>query len=410
VSGGLVEAALQGPGRPPEAAQRAVASIVERAFALARLELGVLWSMGRPAASSAAAPEELLCRLRRLRARQRTLLVDRSPAYHDGRLCVLLCEESLHAAAHSAQAALAWATLACEVARRVPGPEEFRPRLRGYAEPFLGSALRVGNEYQAAAEAFARGHRFWKEGRDEQGLLDQGRVLDLEASLYRAQRRFPEAVKLHDQALAVAWPEHRAEILLNKAFTLEVKGDHEASIELLGEAARRLDEARQPRLLFGVRFNLAGNYLRLGRAEAARPIVAEVRALAERLQNDLDLVRVRWLEANLLAGLGRRPEALAALAEVRRAFEKRKLPFDCALAGLDAALLYLQEGRLDEVQALAVEMVKIFEALRVGREATAALLLFRDAAGKKAVTSGLVQQLQDYLKKAKVNPRLRFGG
>jgi hypothetical protein len=44
----------------------------------------------------------------------------------------------------------------------------------------------------------------------------------------------------------------------------------------------------------------------------------------------------------------------------------------------------------------------------VAREAIAALILFRDAAGKKAVTEDLLRRLQEYLKKARVNPKLRF--
>jgi tetratricopeptide (TPR) repeat protein len=284
----------------------------------------------------------------------------------------------------------------------------WRSRLHGFAEPFVGSALRVGNEYQAAKDAFARGRRHWKEGRDDIGLLDPGRPIDLEASLCRAQRRFTEAIKLHNQAWEVSWPEQAAVILLNKAATLEAKGDYEASIETLHEAALRVDRKRQPRLLFGVRFNLAANLVRLSRAQEAMPIVEEVRALAERLQNDLDLVRVRWLEGNALAGLGRRDEAIEALEEVGRAFVDRELPFDFALASLDLAQVYLREGRLAEVQELAVDMVKIFEALGVQREAIAAVILFRDAAGQGAVTGDLVQRLQEYLKKARVNPKLRF--
>ncbi len=146
----------------------------------------------------------------------------------------------------------------------------------------------------------------------------------------------------------------------------------------------------------------------MGRAEAAAPIVAEVRELAERLHNDLDLIRTSWLEAQVLAGLGRREEAMAGLEQVRRDFEKRGLAFDYALASLDLALVFREEERLSEVLELAVEMVEIFEAQGVHREALAALILFRDAAEKQAVTVDLVQRLQEYLKKARANPELRF--
>lgn len=410
----LAEPRPPGPGRAVEDVQRVVWGIVERAIDLLRLQLGILWSIrpaGEPAPPSAADSarvEDLLGRLKRCKAKRRRILIEESPGFQNWLVCVRLCDESEKAAAHKAQEALEWASLACEVARRGPGSDTWRSRLRGFAEPFLGNALRVGNEYQAAEDAFARGRQYWRKGRDDAGLLDPGRPIDLEASLCRAQRQFKDAIRLHDQALKVAWPDQKGIILLNKAYTLEVKGDYEASIEVLQQAASEIDEQRQPRLWFGVRFNFAGNLVRLSKAEEAMPIVGEVRALAERLQNDLDLIRVRWLEGNALAGFGRRDEAIVALEEVGRAFVQRQLPFDYALASLDLAQVYLQEERLAEVRVLAVEMIEIFEALHVHREAIAAMILFRDAVGKGVVTGDLVQRLQEYLKKARVNPKLRF--
>jgi tetratricopeptide (TPR) repeat protein len=233
-------------------------------------------------------------------------------------------------------------------------------------------------------------------------------VLDLEASLRRAQRHFTEALKLHDEALVIAQPEQRGAILLNKAYTLEEKGDYEASIELLERAASSIDRERQARLFFGMRFNLAGNLVRLRRVEEAAPIVQEVRDLAEQLQNDLDRIRTSWLEAQLLAALGCWEEAAVALEQVRRDFDARRMPFDFGLSSLDLALVYREQGRLIEVQRLAAEMLRIFEATRVHREALAAVILFRDAAEKGEITIDLVKKLQDYLKKARTNPKLQF--
>ena len=311
-------------------------------------------------------------------------------------------------APHSAKAVLEWAELARLVARRVPGSDAWRSYLEGYAEPFLGSALRVGGELRPADAAFARGWRLRKAGNDEAGLLDEGRLLDREASLRREQRRFPEALRLHDRALEIARPDQKGVILLNKGFTLEEKGDYEASIQVLEQAARLIDGQRQPRLLFGVRFNKAANLCRLGRAREAEPIVEEVRDLAERLRNDLDLVRTLWLEGLVHAGLGRLEQAGTALEQVRCDFAARLIPYDFALASLDLALLYREQGRSAEVLALADEMLRIFEAADVHREALAAVLLFRDAARKGEVTAGLVHRLQEFLKKARNNPKLRF--
>ena len=53
-------------------------------------------------------------------------------------------------------------------------------------------------------------------------------------------------------------------------------------------------------------------------------------------------------------------------------------------------------------------MLEVFQGLHVYRGATAALILFRDAMAKGAVTEELVRRLQDYLSKARTDPELRF--
>lgn len=409
-----VEPVVWGYPRPPEAAQRAAWGIVERAVTFARLELAVRWStrtVGKPAPPTAAdlARAEALCTLlASFEPKRRPLLVEGSEAYRAWLVCLLLCDRSEQAAAHSAAEALELARLAGLVARSLP-PDAFRQCLEGYAEHLVANALRVGNDLNEADAAFARAERLWRSGTDEAGLLDEGRLLDFKASLRRAQRRFAEAIRLHDQALRTARPERRGHYLLNKSATWEEKGDYEASLEVLERAAREIDEERQPRLLFGQRFNVAANLVRLNRAGEAEPIVVEVRKLAGRLGNDTDLIRTLWLEGLVLRGTGRLDEALAALRQVRRDFEARNLPYDFALASLDLALVYREQGRLGDVVRLAAEMIGIFEAAGVQRETVAAVILFREAAEKRAITAELVLRLQDYLKRAQREPGARFG-
>src|SRR5215213_166409 len=138
-SGDLMEPDLRITDRPAEAVQRAVWGVVERSLALARVELRILWSLpvdekpAPPTAADRSRAEDLLARLKRCRARRRQILVRESRAFHSWLLCVRLCDESLAAAANDAQEALEWASLACEVARSVPGSDAWRSRLRGFA-------------------------------------------------------------------------------------------------------------------------------------------------------------------------------------------------------------------------------------------------------------------------------------
>ncbi len=338
------------------------------------------------------------------------VLIEGAPDYQHWGLAVALCEDSEKATPRNPDHALALAELALFVAEHVED-SAFKPRLQGWCTGVGANAQRVlGRDLPGAATTFARAWRLWQEGEDSAGLLSKAHLLHLEASLRRAQRLFPKALKLHDDALMLARPEEEGSILLNKAVTLKENGDPEDALQILARAARLIDAERQPRQRCVLRFNQASNLLLLGRAAEAAPIVAEVRELAGRLRNAEDLVRTLWLEGNCAAGLGQSEEALTRLEQVRHEFQVRDNPFDYALASLDVALLHRQEGRFVEVKVLADQMLEVFKAQKVDREAIAAVILFREAAQKEQVTVGLVRRLQDYLSKARSDPQIRFEG
>ena len=62
------------------------------------------------------------------------------------------------------------------------------------------------------------------------------------------------------------------------------------------------------------------------------------------------------------------------------------------------------------MKELAEEMQEIFAAGDVHREATAALVLFQEAAHRETLTAELIEEMAIYLKRARENPELRFAG
>ena len=343
----------------------------------------------------------------------RRILIEATPEYQHWGLACAFCSDSEAAAARNPAKALELAELALLVARHVgleePGSGAFRSRLEGWCTGFVANAQRViGSDLPGAERIWIRVWRLWDEGKDPADLLSKAYLLDMEASLRRDQRHFPKALKLHEDALELARPEEVGIILMNQATTLKESGAPENALRSLERAAVIIDSERQPRLRFGLRFNQVSSLLSMGRVKEALPIVEEVRALAERLRNEIDLVKTLWLEGDCAAGLGEREEALSKLEQVRHELEARKLPFDYALASLDAALLYREESRFPEIKALAAEMLEIFKAQQVHREALGAVILFQEAAKKEQVTLELVRRLQDYLAKAKTNPHIPF--
>lgn len=340
--------------------------------------------------------EELWERFKTATRQERRHLVEIHSEFRSWALALRVCEESARMAAHRADEALELADLALLISRRVAGEERWCSRLQGYAWAFVANARRVANDFDGADEAFAQAWALWRAGAGSApDLLPEWRLLDLEASLRREQLRFSEALGLLDRAQSLCAEVEAAtgRILLKKEHILSQMGDFEGALAVLDEATSLIERVREPRLLFGLLFNRADNLIHLERYTEAAELLPEVRRLAEQQANELDLVRVLWLEAKILAGQGERRRAAAALEQVQREFTVRKLPYDAALSSLDLALLRLEEGRTAEVRALALGMAWIFTSQKIHREALAALALFCKAAEREVVTADLTRSV-----------------
>jgi transcriptional regulator with XRE-family HTH domain len=348
-------------------------------------------------------------RLKRYPPAQRRLLVEEAVEFRSWALCELVCEESVRAAADSADRALELAELALRIAELSPGEESWRWRLQGYAWAHLGNARRVGSDLRGAEAAFVRAGQLWQAGAaGDPGLLAEARLLDLEASLRRSQTRFAEALELLNRALAAEPEDLKQRLLLNQATVLEALGDFAGAIGALRQAAPFVEAEGDPRLLYALRFNLAVNLCFLAKHGEAEALLPRLRELANGLGNHLDLLRLRWLEGRIAAGLGRRREAVEALSAAREELASLDIAYDVALVSLELAVLYLEAERTAEVKTLARQMAPIFQAQGVPREALAAFKLFRDAAEREAVTLALVRKLVAYFHRAQHDPGLRF--
>jgi transcriptional regulator with XRE-family HTH domain/tetratricopeptide (TPR) repeat protein len=352
---------------------------------------------------------ELCARLARYPHALRRALIAEVAEFQDAGLCELLCELSLQAAANDAKQALRLAELAVLAGERVPGLEGWCCQVEGYTRFHLTNALRVGGRFQDAAEQLARAAELWQAGAaDDPGLLNEARVLQIEASLRRDQGQPAQALALLDRALAAdRWGETPS-LLLNKAKALEHLHDFAGSLALLRQAAPRIDGEREPRKLWVLHLNLATDLWHLGRHAQAEQALPQVRALAQRLGNQLDNLRVGWLEARVAAGLGRTAEAAAAFERVRAGFAEHDIAYDAALATLELAELHASLGRTAEVKRLASESAPIFHREGVHQEAQRALDLFQRAAAEEQVTVELIRGLLAYLERARRDPQLRY--
>jgi tetratricopeptide (TPR) repeat protein len=328
----------------------------------------------------------------RLKAYTRQERLDRvasSPELRSWALAVIVCEASVRAAAHRPEQALELAELALFIADRASGEGGWRNRLMGYAWAHVANAHRVANRLGEADAAFVQAWDLWRASTPtDPELLPEWRLLDLEASLRREERRFPLALELLERALAANGGDQAAmgRILLNKEFVLEQMGDSQGAIAVARAAAPYVEASGDPRLQFALLFKAANNAFHLERYAEAVGFLPKVRDLAERQADELSLLRVEWLEARIAAGQGRTEEAADGLKHVGRTFAELKLPYDAALASLDLAVLWLKAGLTTEVRELAVALEAIFKAHGIDREALAAVSLFCQAAREETAT------------------------
>jgi len=317
-----------------------------------------------------------------------------------------VCEESVVQAWRDIERTASLARLAQEIAERVQGPEGWRNRIQGYVLGHVANSLRVPGELAAADAVFEEALRLWAAGSDPDAVLDPGRLLDLEASLRRGQRRFDEALARLEEALRVG--RCRERYLIKKGFTLEVMGDYERAVEVLLEAQPGVESRGDDRLRASLHQNLALSLTHLGRYREAAELGRDLRRRSVERGDEIWTIRGVWLEGRIAAGLGRREEALRLLAHARAEFDRRKMFYDVALALLEEAVLLLEKGRAAEVKGLAKELSKVFESKGVHREALVALKLFKDAAEQEAATAELARRVLGYLFRARYDQGLRF--
>ncbi len=161
----------------------------------------------------------------------------------------------------------------------------------------------------------------------------------------------------------------------------------------------RIDAEREPRLLWDVRQNLLVNLCRLGRHAEAEQSLGDLHIEAMQLGNRLDLTRVIWLRGTIDAGLGRPEAAEAAFEEVRKDFLADGIAYDAALVTLELAVLHLKERRTAEVQELTRQLLPVFKAQQVSREALATVKLFCEAVEKETISVELAQGFLDDLRR-----------
>ncbi len=282
--------------------------------------------------------------------------------------------------------------------------------LQARAWAYIGNSRRVRFDFTAAEEAFQTAQSILK--KDTRDGLERAILLDLRASLRRAQRRFEDALHLLRRAVAIfreAGERHRAgRSLVNMSTVHHHAGNPAAGIPLLHQALELIDPEREPRLLLCARHNLAFYHAEIGRFVEAHKLYREARPLYRSFNEPWVQNRRSWVRGKIARGLGQSKQAETRFLAARDGFVKEGIPYDTALVSLELALLYAEQGRTEELKRLATEMVPIFTSRHIHREALAALTFLRQALEAEQVSLEVVARVADFLRKSEHDPELQF--
>ena len=332
--------------------------------------------------------------------------VEGDDTLHTWGLCQLLLQRSLSAVREDPGRSFELANDAVRLTAHLG--EAYDPQwvlgLRARALAVRANARRVLAELRSADADFRESRACLGRSAME-GSRIEAEILDLESSLRRDQRRFEEARKKADRALAL-YKENGdihgvGKMFLQKAKILEESNDLEGAIELLRNSLEWIDPGSEPQLYASARYNLLCCLGDAGRFEEAESLMPEVRGLLQATAHPLDLVRLRWEEGSLAFALGRVEEAEAVFREVQQQFLDLQMDINAALVALDLAVLLSEQGRTRELKALAMELLSAFEAREVHRESLAVLILFHRACEEERLTSDLARQLGSLLRKGR---------
>jgi tetratricopeptide (TPR) repeat protein len=305
------------------------------------------------------------------------------------------------------------AHLALEVADRLDAKiygRSLANDLRARAWSFIGNARRIHSDLRGAEEAFQAAESVLEEA-GSGDPLERARLLDLKASLRRAQRRFGDALALLDEAIEIYRKTRDRHLegrtLISQAMIHGYAEAPEKAVPLLFKALEMIDRDEEPRLLYTIFNNLSFDLVALGQYDRASEFLPEAHRTAREFGTVDDCFRALWVEALLDSGHEDLAAAESKLRLVRDHFVQNGIGYNAALVSLDLAKVYLLQGRTEETKRLAAEMHPIFVSRDVQREAIAALLVFQQAAERENASLRLVEEVIRSVRRAQAGPQPR---
>lgn len=297
------------------------------------------------------------------------------------------------------------AMLALEVCTRLPDVaspspgspvhEELRADLAARCWAYVGNCRRIRADLQDATRAFEEARQCLARGTGD--AAERARVLDLEASLLRARRRFEPSERMLEEAVrlyrSIGDERGEARALVKLAITLGAIDEVRRAVEAGRRALELIDGEAEPLLCLSATFNLLLDLYELGGEGELDGQLEKASRLIARHGSESHRRRLRWFRGMVARDRGQWEEAERLLREVRQEYVDAGFPYEAGSVSLDLAVLCLEQGRMEETRQLAREMLPIFESRDVQREALATLMLFRESVLADEMTAAAARKM-----------------
>lgn len=289
-----------------------------------------------------------------------------------------------------------------------------------------GNALRAADRLQHAEIVFREALLVLPQGTGNKAV--EARVYALLASLYGTQRLFVQAEGASAHAITTylsLGDRHTAgQEVITKALYMFYAGRAEQALAENERGLALLEPEREPRLEALARYNAIRFMVTLGRFPEAEVALFRARAVLLPVFGRVDLVKLRWLEAQIDAGKQRLERAEKTFGEVRAELLTLEMGFHAALATLDLAHVCVEQEEWQRAETYAREAGAMFSALGVDREMLAAVLVLVrcvERRGQQDYTDKLIpfiyeptllkamaQKVVAFVRRAEHDPTARF--
>lgn len=273
--------------------------------------------------------------------------------------------------------------------------------LQARAWASLGNVRRLQEDLSSAEEAFEEAELCLEVGTGD--LLAKSEVLNLKASLRRAQWRFDEADRLIETCIrdyeSIGEFHLAGRAMLKQGHFAEFRGQPERAVDLLRGALGWIDFHQEPRLELMVRQLLLSCLIDIDEIDKAKALLEESRPCYEDSNDQALLLRLPWLEGLIAKAEGEVARAEQLFQQTRATFLSLGSLEAWANISLDLAAIFAEQKRFLELKELATSLVEIFLRIGVHREAIASLALLVQASEQEKVSLAQLREVARALEK-----------